>query len=460
MIDVRVYHIWEHLLQCGIMDQDFRLKQLRKVENSQNALALGLVLFLILSIVLLMPIQPNDYWWYMRIASETANTGTIPHTEILSFSQFGQAAVYQHWLSGMLFWWTYKLGGLTLAGLLRGLSIGLFYTCLWTLLRKQGASRLMSCLILLLAALAGSNNWAMRPQVLVYPLFGLTVWLLYAWQEKESRLIWLLPAITLVWTNLHSSFICLFLLAGAAVLFGKGNRRMLIQIIGVSLIGSLLSPYGIGSWQNALAIARSSSVSQFASEWQPPTNSGWQQNLFFLWLLVFPLMAGISSRKLSAVEWVWFLGFGWLALTGLRHGIWFTFLLAVFSAKLTGGLPVLRTRVTFTLANQSINWILAGFLILSPFALLPGLRQSWWKQSPPDLTANTPVDAAAWLKTQPDLPGQLWSDLAYSSYLSYVLPEREVWVYTRMEQFPADQWQEYKDISDGKPGWESVLGKG
>ena len=76
----------------------------------------------------------------------------------------------------------------------------------------------------------------------------------------------------------------------------------------------------------------------FSAEWLPPVNTGWQMNIFFLWLLGFPLLAVLSPRKLDRLEWTWFLGFGFLALWGERYVIWFVFILVVLTAGHAGGL--------------------------------------------------------------------------------------------------------------------------
>lgn len=430
----------------------------KNMNRSQEMLSISLVFFVILTIAFLMPIQPNDFWWYMRIAAETSKHMSIPTTEILSFSQSGQPAVYQHWLAGMVFWLAYRLGSVTMIGLVRGLSIGFFLLSLWQILRMQGTGRTTSMVILLLAGLASSNNWAVRPQILAYPLFGAAVWLIYRWQNRENKhLLWALPLLTLVWANLHSSFILMFVLICTAIIFGKGNKKTLLLALAASVIASFLSPYGITAWTNALSLSTNTSIGLFASEWQPPINKGWQQNIFFLWLIAFPVLAGVSRTKLAPLEWVWFLGFGWMALTGLRYGVWFIFILAALTASLISGLPAYR--IQHKLEYAPLNWILAVIMLTGSLFFLPGVRQTWWKQSPPNLAANTPVAATDWLSQQTGFPGKIWADLAYSSYLTYALPEKPVWIYTRMEQFPASQWEEYKTISDGKPGWDAILAR-
>jgi hypothetical protein len=53
----------------------------------------------------------------------------------------------------------------------------------------------------------------------------------------------------------------------------------------------------------------------------------------------------------------------------------------------------------------------------------------------------------------------LWSELAFSSYLIYALPERPVWIDTRFELFPLEHWQRYMTISEAWPGWPDLLAK-
>ncbi len=424
---------------------------------SKDALTIGLALFPILSIVFLMPIQPNDFWWYLRVAAETIQNHAFPKTEIIAFTQAGQPGFYQHWLAGMLFLGASRLGGLTLVSLVRGLCIGATYFLLFVIIRKQDVNRLLAFWLILIAALAGSNNWAMRPQVLAYPLFGCVLLILDAWEQHATRKVWWLPVITLLWVNIHSSFICLFLLGGACLIFGKGNRRQLLLILLLCAILTGVTPAGFQNWAFLINIAKNPSIQQFASEWNPPTNSGWQMNLFFIWLILFPVLVGGSSKKLTAVDWIWFLGFGWLGLSSLRHIAWFIFVLVILSAKLLSGIAVPKPIRSFQFQNAKMNTLLAVFLILSPLLLLPGIRQRWWTESPRSLAANTPVLAGQYIQDHPNLGNKVWADLAYSSYLAYILPEKSVWIYPRFEIFPPSQFEEYQRISNGADDWATVL---
>lgn len=416
---------------------------------------LGLALCVTLAIAFLLPVTPQDYWWYLRIGRDTLTSGALPQVDTLSYTRAGSPVVYFSWGAAVLFWLIYKLGGLTLTVLMRGLLVVLAYSIVWLTARRLGAGRIGAALVLLLAILASSNNWSIRPQLFAYPLFALALYLLYRWQNGDKKAVWWLPLISLLWVNLHGSFVMLVLLTGAALVFGRGDKRLLVLAAVGVLLATFLNPRGFGSWTYVFNSLTVTSSRQFSAEWRPPVNSGWQMNLFFLWLLVFPLLAGLSPRKLDRLEWTWFLGFGFLALFGERYVIWFVFILTMLSSLMLAEWEkkVLGDQKS---GSPALNLTLSLVFILLPLALLPGVRDAWWLNAPA-ASENTPIAATGWLAAHPDYPDSLWSEIGFSSYIEFALPERPVWIDTRFEVFPVAQWQLYKDITNATYNWESLL---
>jgi hypothetical protein len=163
----------------------------------------------------------------------------------------------------------------------------------------------------------------------------------------------------------------------------------------------------------------------------------------------------LSPRKPDRLEWTWFLGFGFLALWGERYVIWFVFILAVLTSRLVMDWENKYLRSS-KLTVPALNLTLGLVFMLLPLALLPGLRERWWKQSPA-VTESTPVAATAWLAAHPGLPGPLFSEIGFSSYLEFALPERPTWIDTRFEVFPVSQWQDYEAITYARYDWERLL---
>ncbi len=423
--------------------------------DTTSFLWLALVLFIALAIAFLLPVTPQDYWWYLRLGRDTIAAGAVPRLETFTFTQAGTAVDYQSWGAALIFYLLDKLGGLSLTVLLRGIILAIAYSLVWLTGRQSGGGRISLGLVLLAAVLTSSNNWSMRPQLFAYPLFALALFLLYRWQRGNPKGLWALPLISLAWVNLHGSFVMLILLTGAALAFGRGDRRWLALAFTGVVLATLVNPRGVGTWTyvfHSLTVASN----RFSGEWLPPVNSGWQMNIFFLWLLAFPLLAVFSSEKLNQLEWTWFLGFGFLALWGERYVIWFVFILIVLTGRLISGWEKRWLRASSP-GIAPVNLTLGAVLLLLPLALLPGLREKWWQQAPP-ATENTPILATEWLAARPDLPGPLWSEIGFSSYLEYALPQRPTWIDTRFEVFPVDQWQAYKAITEARYDWDELLG--
>jgi hypothetical protein len=422
--------------------------------DSADLVWLGISLLIALTIAFLLPVTPQDYWWYLRIGRDTLTAGSIPTADALTWSRAGAPVVYHSWGAAVLFWLIYQAGGLPLTVLLRGLLLALTYGAVFAAARRLGAEPRGAALATLLAVLASSNNWSLRPQLLAYPLFALALFLLIRWQEGSAKAAWGLPLIGLLWVNLHGSFVMLFLLGGAALFFGRGDRRRLGTAMFIGLLATLANPRSLGAWTYVYDSLASASSQHFSAEWHPPLNQGWQMNLFFAWLLAFPLLAARSPRPMNRLEWAWFLGFGLLALSGLRYVLWFVLLLAVFTAAALGEWE--RRLNLPRLDRPALNWILLTLCLLLPLAFLPGVRQTWWEQAPP-VAENTPFQATDWLRQHPDLPGPLWSEIGFSSYLEFALPERPVWIDTRFEVFPVEQWEDYQAITRAAWDWQTRL---
>ncbi len=415
---------------------------------------LGLALCVTLAIAFLLPVTPQDYWWYLRIGRDTLTAGTLPRVDTLSYTTAGNPVVNFSWGAAVLFWLIYKLDGLSLTVLVRGFLVALAYSLVWLTSRRLGAGRIDSALVLLLAVLASSNNWSIRPQLFAYPLFALALYLLYRWQNGDKKAVWWLPLISLLWVNLHGSFIMLILLAGAALAFGRGDKRFLALAFAGILLATLVNPRGPGAWTYVYDLLTLPSQ-QFSSEWHPPVNSGWQMNIFFLWLLAFPLLAVLSPRKLNRLEWIWFLGFGLLALWGERYVIWFVFILTVLTSVMLADWEK-KVLGDPKPGSPALNLTLSLAFILLPLALLPGVRDAWWPAAP-STTENTPIAATEWLASRPELPGPLWAEIGFASYIEFALPTRPPWIDSRFVPFSVEQWQSYKDITNASYNWQSLL---
>ncbi|HSK87360.1 MAG TPA: hypothetical protein VK880_03345, partial [Anaerolineales bacterium] len=109
-------------------------------------------------------------------------------------------------------------------------------------------------------------------------------------------------------------------------------------------------------------------------------------------------------------------------------------------------------------SNSRFNFVLGGLLLFLPLMMLPGIRESWWQDSPAAYHAvTTPTAATEWLAAHPDLPGPLFAEYTFSSYLTYALPSRLLWIDNRFNAYPPEHWEKYQTLSAGRPQWDESL---
>lgn len=427
--------------------------------RSYDLLWMSLALLPLVALSFLFSIHAMDYWWYLRIGQETLAQGTVPTIDTISWTQAGKPVIYQPWLAGVIFWLAYDLGGAAMTYLLRGLLLGCTFAVLWVLARQASGPRLATLLILVMG-LSSTNNWQVRPQLFAYPLFALCMYSLYQWHRGRDKTLWVLPVAMLLWSNLHGSFALALILAGTALLFGHGNRRSLLLVIGIMAFATIVNPRGLGNWQFLNFMLRSPSDQLFSIEWFPPQNAGWQLNIFFAWVLCIAPIAAMSNKRPGLMEWILFLGFGWLAFSGIRYVIWCLFVLAVITAAPLADLTRGKLDSTVKKASPILNiGIVVLFMVLT-LMYLPGIRETWWSAAPQAYALESnPIAAAGWLDAHPELPGPMWNDFAYGSYLAFALRSRPTWLDTRFFVFPPQQMQEYQTISHGSQGWDALLHK-
>jgi hypothetical protein len=427
--------------------------------RSYDLLWLSLALLILLPIALFLSITPHDYWFYVRIGKDILESGTIPRADTFSYTFPGRPIFYQPWLSAVIFWLAHSIGGATLTYLLRGICIAFAYALIWALMRHIGAGTKLATVLTILLGLSSSMNWSMRPQMFAYPLFAIMLWVSWHWQNGRPKLMWTLPLATLLWANLHGSFILVFVLMVTALLFGAGDRKQLAFWFVLSFFATFINPRGIFVWEFVSQMLSSPSDQQFATEWRPPVNAGWQMNIFFAWLLLFIPLIALSPRRLSLLDWVWFLSFGWLALSGLRYVIWFMFIMAVLTGALFAELwRSFRREAPVENSNPTFNYVLSVFILLLPLMMLPGIRESWWKDSPaPYHGPTTPLAATEWLAKHASLPGPFFAEYTFSSYLTFALPSRLLWIDNRFNAYPPEHWKKYQTIASAQYPWEDLL---
>ena len=267
------------------------------------ALALGYALF-----AGLRTVSDFDLGWQLATGRYLVAHHQVPRTELFSYTAHGREWIYPPF-SGVIFYLLYLVGGyvaLTWLGAF-ACATAVGFLC-------SDGSRLTAALaIVAVPALTFRTN--PRAELFTTVLFAAVLTIIWRHHLGKSVPLWPLPAIFLVWPNLHLGFISGLAILGAGILFeicdvpfserraiALGRLKHLAPWVAASLVATLLNPWG---WRIYEAIYRQNKVMQlhsaFIGEWSSAhfNSLAWRQAL--------------NARDPGSGEW-WLLGVGAVAV--------------------------------------------------------------------------------------------------------------------------------------------------
>ena len=236
------------------------------------------------------PVQ-SDTWWLLRAGADIFGTWRVPLVDSYSHTAAGRYWWNHEWLSEVLFYGLFRLGGLPLLGAFCAATVVATWTIVWRTCHTRFELLLAVTGLCLVAA---AQSWAVRPQVLSALLFAVIMRLAI----DDRKAIWI-PAVVVLWVNLHGAAVSsLVLVAGAAAGAAVWRRRMpwrLTAVLAASALAIGASPVGFRMYSEIAASMERSRMNELI-EWLPPTFS---PGLIPFWMLAaaLPVAAVALWRK-------------------------------------------------------------------------------------------------------------------------------------------------------------------
>jgi hypothetical protein len=224
-----------------------------KTDGIERPALLGRFLLPVLSVGLAFLLACNeladyDAWWHLKTGQLIPTRG-IPSTDWYSFSSVDRPWIDVHWGFQLLIASVYSIGGI--AGLVVMQAVIVAGT-VWMmhLVLDRRVPAWFAWGILLLATIAMSGRFNVRPEILSMLFLSMDLAILLSAVDRP-RLLWLLVPIQIVWSNVQSLYVLGLVLLAIFVLEatvgGPARRVGWSRLILVSLsvgLSCLASPYG------------------------------------------------------------------------------------------------------------------------------------------------------------------------------------------------------------------------
>jgi hypothetical protein len=398
-----------------------------------------------------------DLAYHVRVGLDMLERGELIRTDLMTFTVAGEPWVNQQWGAQLVFALTHRAGGWAALTVLGAALIGGSFGIVYLACRRRGAAPRPAALLTLGGYVLAMPTMAYRPQLLVVPMFCLTLWALAGRGERPRRL-WIIPVLALAWANLHGSFFLIPLMVGLAfledVVTHRSTMKTLLWVGVASVLATLVNPYGFGVWTYVFDLTTNPIVRNAVSEWEPTSLNGYAGATFFLSAL--GVAAFLARRRIPAPWWdlLWLGTFFLLALPAIRGLLWWGLVVPVVVAGL---LPDAVAQPASRRGNPMMNATLVGGLSLAIVLLLP-----WWR-APNEarqvelLLREAPQPAVEAVREAVPPGSRLVVPQPWGSWFEYALPEMPLFVDPRIELFPTELWYEYQDLRGTGAAWREVL---
>jgi hypothetical protein len=409
---------------------------------------------------LLAPMSSVDLTYHLRAGAEILATRSVPSVDTWTYTAAGQPWVDQQWGSQVVLAVAERLGGWTGLAVLRAALTGVVFACLIAIGRRRGLAPRGVALLTLAAFLVAAPALALRPQLLGMACFALVLWLVDG-RHRHPRGLWLVPAIVLVWANLHGSFFLGPAVLGLAWLedhhdrVSLASRSLLVALI--SAATACLTPFGPAVWLYAVGLSVNPEVTARITEWQPTSLRDVPGILFFASALA---VAALLARRPAPVPWptVAWLGFFFVIGAYAQRGVaWWPLGAFVPVAGLLASSATTAERVDPPLIRR-LNLVIVAALTFTAVALLPAWRPTVAGSGTPlGAVSQAPAGITATLRELALPDDRVFAPQSWGSWLEYAVPTLPVAIDSRIEFFPPSVWDRYEAVVAGVDGWQAQL---
>lgn len=333
------------IIEAGLTGHRW-VEWLRQHEETIRRVGILAILYLIPAMWILQPVIIDpDIWWHLETGKWIVEHGTVPATD--PFSAYGEG---KPWIA---YSWLFEIGiyefvqGFGEVGVLLYTLLGswMIMLVLHWIIGTRIQSFIVVCGLMTVSVIALSKLFTPRPWLLTILFFAITLEAVLSLREgKQSRIVWFLPIVFVVWANIHIQFIYGLGLLGLACIapaidrlvyrgrqyqpamdWGSKSWRNLIGLTVLCILGTLLTPHHVKLYAVIAELSAQTGMWEYTQEMQAPafrTAADWVMLAVFCVALI---QLGRRLLTVSSFEVLFLMAAAASAFRGQRD-VWFLIL--------------------------------------------------------------------------------------------------------------------------------------
>lgn len=434
-----------------------------------------------------------DIGWHIRNGELMLRSHALTRLDPFSSSMGGKTWYAWEWLYDLLVGVVHLWTGLNGVVLLTALIVALTFAFVWKLSLRRGALLLIEIPFFMLAFGAAAIHLFARPHVFTW-LFAVIFFVVLdsAEQKVNRRFLWWLPALMVLWTNLHGGFVLGFVLLAIYLLSAvidyavkplarlqtAGWLKQLGAISIISAAASLINPYGYKLQLHIYHYLTNRWFMNHIDEFLSPNLHQVSGECFVVLVLLALLALAVAKTKLPVSNWfvlLFAVYSGFYASRNLPVSSLLIMLIAapvlseaVFSSEnaspRTAAQKMLNRAAAFSRRMENLEirlrghlWPVAAIVLGFVVVLSAGRLGSHELMNARFNPKRFPVQAAGFIAQQ-SIPGPVFCPDSWGGYLIYRLyPGTRVYLDDRHDLYGEAFFKNYLKIVHISPEWQKEL---
>src|SRR5215213_5613912 len=424
------------------------------------------------------PLSDGDFWWHLKTGEYIVRNFSIPRVDFYSFTVPGKPWVAHEWLSEVIFYLIYSRAGFnTLIFIFTVLTVLAF----WIVFRRTQAHPFVKGSAMLLSIWSIIPTTGVRPRTFTLLFAGIYLALLRSFvREKETKAIWWLVPLMVLWVNLHAGYLIGLVLiavtivgvvldawfAGETVASHWSQLKKLISVFGACLVALNLNPQGPRILLFPFEFFLSPIQQNQITDWLSPDFH--QSELLPLSLLMLlPVAAlALSPKRVRPSDLLLFLSTLYATLKSGRHVAIFALVAGPLLAEyLQHWLQTTRFgRVserahTPNTPNTGRRQLVFNLILLAPLIACLIQLKSVIYSAPTQRRLGVPLNAVRYVKDN-GITGNTFTDPnIWGGYLIWETPSNPVYVDGRIDMYGDEFVKEFLEIISGLRRWQEPFEK-
>ena len=281
-------------------------------------------------IAALQPVTDPDFWWHVTTGNWILSHHAVPRHDLYTFTVRDHRWITHEWLSEVVMSALYAVGRLPLLSLTFGAVTAAGFLLVYRAIDRR-VNFVIAGLTLALGVAAANPIWGPRIQMITFALTALTYLWVKRYCEGSSRALFLLPAVTLLWVNLHAGFVLAYAILGLALLVEAvryllrrpgamtfPRLRTMAAILGACVAVAIVNPNGWDIYLYPFQTGGSAEQQRLIVEWFSPNFQ--MSQIWAFEAMIFLIIGGLAlARRIEPRQFLlMLLGLG-LALHSVRN---------------------------------------------------------------------------------------------------------------------------------------------